>query len=228
MEVRKLYISVILSSISIIIFLIFSQIDRIEFLFFNNFLFAIFAILILFIVANLILYKMERPNLVNDAKHNFILDYANFFSTSLSIIFLVTAIFISPAVVSGNSMEPNLHDNDLAFVSPVLYDIDRFDTVIVSITVDNEETLIVKRVIGLPGEEISYVDNKLYINGVYYEEEFDTSSYTGDFSSCSLGECVVPNDSYFLLGDNRNNSTDSRILGYISRNDIVGKLLFAI
>ncbi len=228
MDLKKEYISLIFSSLSILIFIIFSQITRLKFLFFNNTLMLVFILLIIFVVANLTLHKMNKKNLVDNEKYYYLFDYASFFTTSLSIMFLITSIIISPAVVSGNSMEPNLHNNDIAFVSPLLYDIDRFDIVIVSIEDNNVETLIVKRVIGLPGEEIRYENGKLYIDGVYYEESFDTSSYTDDFSSCDLEVCRIPEGSYFLLGDNRNNSTDSRYLGYINRSSIVGKLLFTI
>ncbi len=227
MTVRKIYISLVFSVISILIFVIFQQIERFELLFFNNLLVVIFTVLVIFTIVNITLYKLNKKNLIESEKYNYLLDYASFFTTSLSIVFLVTSIIISPARVSGNSMEPNLHNNDIAFVSPILYDIDRFDIVIVRINVVMEETLIVKRVIGLPGDEINYVSGKLYVNGIYIEESFAVSSDI-DYSSCELVRCTVPKNKYFLLGDNRNNSTDSRYLGYIDRSDIVGKLLFTI
>ncbi len=227
MNIRKIYISLVFCSISVLIFIIFQQISRLELLFFNNFLVSIFVILTIFIVVNALLYKFNMRNLIESEKYNYLLDYANFFTTSLSIVFLVTAIILSPAVVSGDSMEPNLHNGDLALVSPVLYDIDRFDIVIVRIEVLGEETLIVKRVIGLPGEEIRYENGILYVNDVNVNENFHVSSGI-DYTSCELESCTVPNGQYFLLGDNRNNSTDSRYLGYIDRNLIVGKLLFTI
>ena len=80
---------------------------------------------------------------------------------------------------------------------------------------------MIKRIIGLPGEKIEYTDNKLYIDGKYVKEDFKHME-TMDFST-TLGE-----DEYFIMGDNRTNSTDSRIFGPISRDEIIGKTSLTI
>ncbi len=228
MLIKKVYVAVIFAAVTTVLFILFSQINRIELLFLNNLIITIFVVLSLFVIVNLILNKTGKHNLIDNEKYNYLIDYASFFTNAISVIFLVTSVLITPARVSGDSMEPNLHNNDIAIVSPVLYSIDRFDVVIVRIEVDGIETLIVKRVIGLPGDELKYEDGKLYINGVYMEEDFDTSGFTGNYPNDLEVPYVIPNGSYFLVGDNRNNSTDSRILGYIERGNIVGKLLFTI
>jgi signal peptidase I len=91
-------------------------------------------------------------------------------------------------------------------------EIKRFDIVVV----DREKEYIIKRVIGLPGETIEYKDNELYVNGNKVVEKYDREQ-TEDFT------VKVPEGSYFVLGDNRINSLDSRYFGPFKRNKILGK-----
>ena len=78
-------------------------------------------------------------------------------------------------------------------------------------------------IIGLPGEQVEYIDNKLYINGKVVKEKFKHKD-TDDF----IPDHKIPADMYFVVGDNRGNSTDSRVLGYIPKQDILGKANFTI
>ena len=102
-------------------------------------------------------------------------------------------------------------------------DIKRFDIVVV----DDKEELIIKRIIGLPGENIEYKDNKLYVNGKMVKENFSHKE-TYDYSIEELDATEVPEDSYFVLGDNRLNSKDSRIIGFIPKDQILGKTSLTI
>ncbi len=114
-------------------------------------------------------------------------------------------------------MDPNLSDGDLMILDKVSYyfnDISRFDIVVI----ETNEELIIKRVIGLPGETVEYKDNKLYINDELVEENFERASIEDH-----VFEQVVPTDSYIVIGDNRANSKDSRILGTIEEKEIIGK-----
>lgn len=117
-------------------------------------------------------------------------------------------------------MNPTLNDKDIMILNEISYgfsDIVRFDIVVVK----EENEYLIKRIIGLPGEKIEYKDNKLYIDGKYVKEDFKHME-TMDFST-TLGE-----DEYFIMGDNRTNSTDSRIFGPISRDEIIGKTSLTI
>ena len=142
------------------------------------------------------------------------------------IVFCVYMFIISMQQVVGTSMNNTLNNGDLVLLFKAKYkfsDVKRFD--VVSFNYEDTKYLI-KRVIGLPGEHIEYKDNKLYINGNYVEEERDFE--TDDFKLEDLGYEVIPDDMYFVLGDNRENSLDSREIGLIKKEDIIGKVIFRL
>lgn len=137
------------------------------------------------------------------------------------IVLLVKIFVISPIMVHGTSMINTLHDKDIMLLNKLQYSfnkIKRFDIVVIS----TKEEYLIKRVIGLPGEKIEYKNNKLYVNGNYIKEKFSHKK-TEDFSIEQLESKTVPNDYYLVLGDNRTNSVDSRIIGFISKDKILGK-----
>lgn len=138
------------------------------------------------------------------------------------IVILIKTYIVSPVKVNGDSMIDTLHNKDIMLLSKIsykLHDIERFDIVVVREGKDS----IIKRVIGLPGEQVEYIDNKLYINGKVVKENFKHKD-TDDF----IPDHKIPADMYFVVGDNRGNSTDSRVLGYIPKQDILGKANFTI
>ena len=135
-------------------------------------------------------------------------------------VLLFRAYLYSPVRVSGNSMVPTLNNGDIMILNKIGYrlnGLDRFDIVVINY--DGEK--IIKRVIGLPGEYVEYKDDKLYINGTYIKEDYERKS-TDDFSLEMLGVEKIPEDKYLVLGDNRPISKDSRIIGLIDKEDIVG------
>lgn len=137
------------------------------------------------------------------------------------IVLLLKAFIIAPIRVNGTSMNNTLKDKDIMILNKVIYnfsDIKRFDIVVIN--EDSEK--IIKRVIGLPGDEIEYIDNVLYVNGKKVAEKFSHKK-TEDFNLDELEASIVPKDSYFVLGDNRTNSLDSRIIGFIPKERIMGK-----
>ena len=145
------------------------------------------------------------------------------------LLVIVIRIFIfDPIRVDGPSMNNTLHDGQILILNKFTYkrnDINRYDIVVVKL--DNGEKII-KRVIGLPNDEIEIKDNKIYANGEELDNSF-ASSYTNDFDmSEKLGFKKVPGDKYFVLGDNRDVSKDSRVLGFIRKDQIVGKAVFRI
>lgn len=118
-------------------------------------------------------------------------------------------------------MYPTLHDGDkgFSFIITRNISINRFDICVID--PDDVDYLLVKRVIGLPNETIEYKDNKLYVNGEYIKEDFLSNAYTYDFK-VTLGE-----DEYYCLGDNRENSNDSRHYGAFSKDEIKSTKFFA-
>lgn len=130
------------------------------------------------------------------------------------VVVLIRAFIITPVQVDGNSMYPTLKDNEILLLKKYDKKYKRFDIVVLNYN----NSKLIKRIIGLPGEHIEYKDNKLYINGKYVKENFKRNTETSDFEI----DKKIPKDYYFVMGDNRDNSTDSRIIGFISKNDLEG------
>lgn len=149
----------------------------------------------------------------------------------LIIVVLVVAIYVvSLQQVVGPSMSNTLNNNDIVLLDKISYrfvDIKRGD--IVSLYYADTKYLI-KRVIGLPGEHVEFQDNKLYIDGKYIGEEYLENVETYDFSLDELGYSKIPDDMYLVLGDNREDSLDSRdkSVGLIPKEDIIGKVRIRI
>jgi signal peptidase I len=137
------------------------------------------------------------------------------------VLVLLFRIFLySPIIVKEASMNPTLYDGDIMILNKIGYrinGIDRFDVIVFNY--GGEE--LIKRVIGLPGDYVEYKDNKLYINGKYIEEKFDKED-TNDFILEAIGYSIIPEGKYFVLGDNRPISKDSRMIGLIDKKDILG------
>ena len=147
----------------------------------------------------------------------------------LILVILVKTYLIAPIQVNGESMMSTLHDRDIMILNKVNYKfnkIKRFDIVVVKYN----DTYLIKRVIGLPGENIEYKDNKLYIDGKHIKEKnLPKDTITNDFSLKEItGKVKIPKNSYFVMGDNRSNSTDSRVLGPFNKKDIEGNTSLTI
>lgn len=144
------------------------------------------------------------------------------------IIILIKAYVITPVIVSGPSMLSTLHDGDIMLLNKLYKekDIERFDIVVVKY----EKKNIIKRVIGLPGDTIECIDNKLYVNGkVIVEKYLDDKTVTDDFNlKDSFGIDKVPEGHYFVMGDNREVSLDSRKIGPVKASDIDGEAFFTL
>lgn len=141
------------------------------------------------------------------------------------VVVLIRSFIITPIRVDGQSMYSTLSDGDILLLKKYDKNYKRFDVVVFK----NGDNRLIKRIIGLPGEKIEYKDNKLYVNDKLIKEKFlKNNQETYDFSIEELGIEKVPNGSYFVLGDNRTNSTDSRVLGTIDKNEIQGTVDFSI
>lgn len=135
------------------------------------------------------------------------------------IVVVIRTFIMTPVKVDGDSMYNTLSDNDILILYK-LSSIERFDIVVLKET-DNNETII-KRVIGMPNDKIKIRNNKIYVNNKIIEDEY-AYGQTSDYDEITLGE-----DEYFVLGDNRLISKDSRYFGAIKKDDIKGKAIFRL
>lgn len=162
------------------------------------------------------------------------LDWLKILIIALICALVIRKFLFSPIIVDGPSMQPTLYDRDQMIVNKFIYRIkqpERFDVVIFHAS---EQKDFIKRVIGLPGEHVKVKDNILYIDGEEVEQTFLEQNeegpviypiITNDFTLEMLpgGYDTIPADHVLVLGDNRSNSTDSRSLGLIHIDEIVGK-----
>ena len=138
---------------------------------------------------------------------------------AIAIFFLIQAA-VQSSIVVFSSMEPNLHEGQRLLISKVVYKFhepERGD-IIVFPNPNNPDEDYIKRIIGLPGETIEIKGGMVYINGLKLDEP-----YIKDPPSHPFPEQEIPEDNYFVLGDNRNNSTDSRTGWTVPLESIVGK-----
>lgn len=148
---------------------------------------------------------------------------ASVFLLIVILILALRAYVITPAIIHGNSMEPALSDGDFIFLSRNVENIERFDIIVHRY----ENTSLVKRVIGIPGEYIEYQDEQLYVNDKVVPEPYlDTAM--PDFALTDISYREIPEDYYFVLGDNRGASKDSREIGLIHIDDIVGRGIYRV
>ena len=158
----------------------------------------------------------------------FILDFIKLIIVIIVILFLMIYV-VSVTQVVGNSMNSTLENGDVLILNKFKYrftDIKRGD--IISLEYADTKYLI-KRVIGLPGDTISIRDMTLYINGELYVENYlDEGLEYDDFELSSLGYDTIPEDMYLVLGDNREDSLDSREIGLISKDEVISKVSFRI
>ncbi len=149
------------------------------------------------------------------------------------IALLINKLVFFGVVVEGKSMDPTLQENEFGLSDKVFYKvfgIDRFDVIVF----DYNDELLVKRVIGLPNERIAYHDNHLYVNDELVAEDFIDDSVRADTCTpmaiihnrdfCSSTGFVLGEDEYFVMGDNRADSFDSRYFTkMVTKEDIVSK-----
>lgn len=162
-----------------------------------------------------------------------------FFLDVLEVVVMAFAIFLfayllvfQPHKIDGRSMEPNFHDKEYLLTNKVPFVIlkknpNRGDVVVFKAPEDRTKEFI-KRVIGLPGEKVAIHDGQIYINDKLLVEGYlPTGLKTeGAYDLQNEQEVVVPAGEFFVLGDNRANSSDSRYWGFIPYKDILGKAWF--
>ena len=153
---------------------------------------------------------------------------------SISIICAAVILtFIKPTIVKEHSMENTLHENDYLFISRQAYtlfgDVKRGDIIIFPSqlkTSGGKAKTLIKRVIAIPGDTIAIVDQKVILNGEVLEEDYIKDGYT----NTELEEMKIPAGKIFVMGDNRQNSSDSRSksVGLVDIDSISGKAVFRL
>jgi signal peptidase I len=144
-------------------------------------------------------------------------------STAASV-FIILFLY-QPVRVEGTSMLPRLEDRDRLFINKFLYHfsgIERGDVIVFRYPRDPEKSYI-KRIIALPGDHIRIDRGHIWLNGKMLRESYVPESFRG---SSSMAEMIVPPDSYFVMGDHRSISSDSRDFGPVDRSLIYGKAVF--
>ncbi|WP_246206596.1 signal peptidase I [Virgibacillus ihumii] len=145
---------------------------------------------------------------------------------AIILAFLLRSFVFATSIVEGESMEPTLESGETILFNKFVYltgEPERGDIVIIDRPIKN----YVKRVIALPGETIKFRNHELYINGEKYKQNFiseEAQNHTGNF-----GPIKVPENSYFVMGDNREVSLDSRNgLDFIKEENIIGRTEFIV
>ncbi|QIN81285.1 signal peptidase I [Rubrobacter tropicus] len=154
---------------------------------------------------------------------------------SFALVFgFVRPVVAAPFYVGSASMEPTLHGckgcaNDRLLINKLAYDVrapKRGDIALFEDQQGGEDPLI-KRVVGLPGDRLRLREGELYINGDPLEEPYvkNDPCKPGYPKTCSFGPVTVPENHYFMMGDNRTNSIDSRFFGPVPEEDVIGEAL---
>lgn len=142
--------------------------------------------------------------------------------TRILFILVVISYFFHFAIVPTESMYPTMHVNDFLIIKAFDNEYQRGDIVAFKLP-ENEKETYLKRIIGLPGETVEVKEGYVYINGKPLKEDYiyEKPAYT-------YPKTVIPSDSYFVLGDNRNNSYDSSQWGVVKKENIRGKAILVL
>ncbi len=136
------------------------------------------------------------------------------------VVVLIRSFVITPVTINGSSMNNTLFTKDVLFLNKINKNYKQNDIVVVKLK--NYETDIIKRIIALPGQSVEIENGQIYIDTIKYTEK-NMLGTLKDMDMLLLGK-----DEYFILGDNRNDSLDSRIFGAVTKKEIKGKVNFRI
>ena len=140
----------------------------------------------------------------------------------LIVVVLLRTFIITPIIVNGESMIPTLKEKQILILNKYDKKYNRGDIVVVNYFNGEKEERLIKRVMGLPGEKVEYNENKLYINDKKVKDRFAKDTENFELSYIDIDMKKIPEGYYFVIGDNRNNSIDSRIIGLVKKEDIKG------
>lgn len=191
----------------------------------------------------LLLYYIKHINYLKewvDKVKKEIVEWIIAISIALLLVIGIGKFIGTPYTVSGVSMYPTFNDHDKVIVSKISKSLNQLDSGDVIIFHENKKDDFIKRLIGKPGDQIEYKNDKLYINKHYIKEPYLTYNKKINDSGANLTEnfnvsnikgskhkITIPKDKYLVLGDNRANSIDSRSpdVGLVSKEQIVGKVI---
>ena len=143
------------------------------------------------------------------------------------LAFVIRTFLVQPFIVEGESMSPYFHTNDYLIVDKLSYSFSnpkRGDIIVFKYPNDTSVNYV-KRVIGLPGDTIKVADGHVTVNGHQLQESYLAPLVaTQMLNGRSQADYTVPNDSFFVLGDNRPNSSDSREWGFMPKTDLIGRV----
>jgi signal peptidase I len=168
---------------------------------------------------------MIKKNIFN--KYNNFINNAKSFLVALIFAVLIIKFVVENVVVQGDSMMPTIRSGDKILIEKLTYSFEEpeaGDLVVFKYPADTRKRLV-KRVVAVEGDRVGILDNKLYINDKQLHEEYLLQNVMEDFN-----ETIVPKDTVFVLGDNRNNSADSRSrdIGFVRKKLIEGKVFYRI
>jgi signal peptidase I len=175
---------------------------------------------------------IARVGEIMTKKKNEVLEWIKALAIAVLLAAVIRYFFFAPIVVDGYSMMPTLHTQDRMIVNKFSYKIgepNRFDIVVFHATVDKD---YIKRVIGLPGDHVEYENDTLYINGEAFDEpyleEYKNQLIDGPLTEpfdleSIIGQSTVPEGHIFVMGDNRRQSKDSRHIGTVPIEEVMGK-----
>jgi len=174
--------------------------------------------------------------------YSFLLDSVQTFLIAAAVFLFIYALLFRPFEVKGDSMYPNFHDGEYVITNLIGFEDLKFyhinfgslklgDVVVFNAppATQNTDKDYIKRIIGVPGDTISLKDGSVYLNGAKLDESAYLKSDVKTYGAAFLKEgnsVRVPNNEYFVMGDNRMYSSDSREWGFITRNEVVGGSMF--
>ncbi len=177
------------------------------------------------------------------ARRNSLLDYAVIAVVAIGLALVIQAYLVKPYRIPSPSMVDTLEIGDRVLVNRVVYHLKELEhgDVVVFRWPRNRDVVFIKRVVGLPGDRLQAKDGRLYVNGVAQEEPYvhktngvtDPTNPSGTIAGTTMSqpwglseEYTVPQGHYFMMGDNRTNSDDSRVWGPVPEDDLIGEAFF--
>lgn len=174
----------------------------------------------------------ENPNDAENGKMNVILDYFETFILVLGCAFILLTFVFRICVVNGPSMEHSLFDGQRLLCSDLFYEPEYGDIIVFHQTGGRLNEPLIKRVIGVPGDviDINFTSQVIAVNGQVLNESYAFYDATRPFIRPSATHIVVPEGYVFVMGDNRNNSTDSRSteVGLVDQRRILGRVFLRV